>query len=83
MTHSMLIPKADTKFQMKEVEIKETYNIITGMSKKNARGFDFMNRKVLNMIPPMSSLWLNHLFNGMVRTGRLSSVPKVTHILPI
>ena len=53
------------------------------MSPTNARGFDQINSKITKMIPHMTSLWMTHLFNSIVRTKKYPKLLKVTRILPI
>ena len=53
------------------------------MTSTNAKGFDYMTSKTIKMIPHITSLWMNHLFNSMVRAKRFPKILKITRILPI
>ena len=82
-TLAALIKKPDTSFELRQVEIQETYDIITQMTSTNARGFDYITSKTIKMIPHITSLWCNHLFNSMVRVNRFPKILKITRLLPI
>ena len=83
VTLNELIPKVSTEFELRPVSVIEVYEVITNMSGTNARGFDSMNSKILKMIPHMASLWLTHLYNNIIHTGKYPKLLKVTRLLPI
>ena len=39
--------------------------------------------KTIMMIPHITSLWVNHLFNSMVHTSKFPKILKIMRILPI
>ena len=82
-TLSKLIKRPETKFDLKQVSIQQSYNIISEMRGTNARGFDYVTSKTIKMIPHITSLWVNHLFNSVVRTSKFPKILKIMRILLI
>ena len=80
---SILVERPKSTFELPEIEIKETYEIIDKMSATNARGFDNLNSKILKMIPHVASLWITHLINSIIRTRKFPEILKISRVIPI
>ena len=78
-----LIPKPKTKFQLNEISIQQTYQIIKNMKASNLTGYNQINLKIIKDIPHFSALILTHLINSIIITGNYPRCLKVAKIIPI
>ena len=53
------------------------------MKSTNATGFDGLSSKTIKEIPHITSLWITHLINSMLRTGIFPKILKIQKITPI
>ena len=79
----ILIDKPDDEFELKQISLKRTYQIITNMKTSKATGFDDLNSFIIKEIPHITSVWMTHLINCIVRKSRFPQVFKITRIMPI
>ena len=79
----LLVEKPQDRFELKEISLKRTYEIINNMKTSKATGFDDVNSLVMKEIPHITSVWMTHLINCIVRKSRFPAVMKITRILPI
>ena len=78
-----LKPKQETSFDLREVSIQQTYDVISEMSGTNAQGLDYVKSRVLKFKPNISSLWMINLYINIVRTNRFRKILKTMGILPL
>ena len=75
--------KPNSKFYLKEIQLKEKYSIISEMKSSNVRGYYEINSKTLKLIPPFTALAMTHLINCIIRTSTFPRFLKVAKIIPI
>ena len=78
-----LIKRPDSTFELSEVNIKDVYDIISDMGGTNACGFDDMNSKIIKLVPHITSIYITHLFNTIIRTKTFPQTLKITKLVPI
>ena len=78
-----LIPKKESRFKMKEINVQRTYEIIENMKSSNTCGFDNISSRTIKMIPELTAILMTHAINCMIRKKRFPDILKISRILPI
>ena len=78
-----LIKKPESTLEVNQITVNEMYEPIVRMKSSTSCGFDQLSSKTIKMIPEMTSLWLTHLMNSMLRTGKFPRILKISKITPI
>ena len=80
---SKLIERPNSELDLESVEVDEIYRIINEMPSTNACGYDGISSRIVKMIPHITSLWLTHGINMMIRKEVFPKVLKISRITPI
>ena len=78
-----LIDKPTSTLELESITVDEMYKAINRMKTSTSCGFDQISSKTIKLIPEMTSLWLTHLLNNMLRTGIFPKILKISKITPI
>ena len=66
------MPRNEEDIKLKEVTIKEVYEIINKSRPTKSRGNNEVNMYILKQIPQLSAIALTHIINCTIRMGIFS-----------
>merc|ERR1711954_545075 len=78
-----LVPRNENDIKLKEVTIKEIYEIINKSRPTKLRGNNEVNMYILKQIPQLSAIALTHIINTIIRTGIFPDCMKISRVIPI
>ena len=77
------MPRNEEDIKLKEVTIKEVYEIINKSRPTKSRGNNEVNMYILKQIPQLSAIALTHIINCIIRTGIFPESMKISRVIPI
>ena len=73
-----LISRPGTSFSIPMIDYQACYNIIMKLRLSKSCGLDDITTKMLKQVPKISALYMVHLINNIIRSGKYPETPKIT-----